>query len=121
MDRTKIVPNHVEGEYDIRWSFLMRVAVWFMGIIATVAAAALIAMAALGFTTVQKLNIIDERQQTVITNQKEMKGDIKSINDKIAAEDYVSHEEFAQWINSSERAKAINSIVEGKPYREMEK
>ena len=103
MEKTKIVPNHVDGEYDVRWSLLIRIAVWFMGIIATVAAAALIAMAALGFATVQKLNIIDERQQMVISNQKEMKSGCKALEDQVAAEDYVTHDEFSHWMTSTER------------------
>ena len=119
MDRTKIVPNHVDGEYDVRWSVLIKLAVWFTGIIASVATAALIAMAALGFTTVQKLNIIDERQQMVIANQKEMRADLKAVKDYVASEDYLTHGEFNQWMTSTQREKAIHAIITGSPDREV--
>ena len=121
MDRTKIVPNHNEGEYDVRWSFLIRLSVWFMGIIATVAAAALVSMAALGFATVQKLNIMDERQQMVISNQKEMRADIQNLKDQVSAEDYVSKTEFQAWMLSHEREKAIKSIMAGESGREIKR
>lgn len=118
MDGTKIVPNHYPGEYDVRWSILLKIAAWVLGIVGAVAAASLIGAASLAFAAVQKLNIINERQQMVIQNQADMKSDLKDVKDQIESEDYLSRSEFREWIRSPERVSAIKAMIDGKPLRE---
>lgn len=115
MDGTKIVPNHVENEYDVRWSFLVKCAAWIAGIVAAIlaasVAAAAVASVALAFTTVRKLDVIEYKQSEIIRNQSALRVDLQSLTKTVSEEDYLTRTEFKSWLDSTERALSVRAAA----------
>ena len=120
MERTKLVRNGDAEPFDVRWSLLSKLALWFLGIAGTVVAAGTLAGLSLAFESLRKQDVMEERQRVVIANQESFKSAMEELRMKVIDEDYLTRTEFKDWLHSHERTDAVRAIMNGYPNREGE-
>jgi acetyl/propionyl-CoA carboxylase alpha subunit len=81
----------------------MRIAVWTAGIFAAMIATLFCAGMLRIFAMSTKLDVIEARQVMVLE-------DMKYLRATIRAEDYVTRDEFTDWIRSSVRAESVRRL-----------
>lgn len=101
---TRIVPNGEPNESEVRWGVLVKTAAWAVGLFGSVCAVMLSAAVLRVFEMSSKLDVVEARQVIVLQQ-------MALVNTKLDAEDYVTHAEMNQWLQSDARRAAINAMV----------
>ena len=101
---TKVVTNGNSNEAEVQWGLVLKMLIWGAGLAGSVIAVIVTAGILRVFAMSSKIDVIEARQVLVLER-------VTSAEKAIKDEDYVTHSEFASWMESRARRDAIDAMT----------
>lgn len=102
---TRTVPNGDPlGPRDVEWGVMLKIAAWGVGLVGAIFATIFAAGVLRIFAMSADAEVVKARQVLVLER-------LTRIEVAISSEDYVSRQEFTQWLQSSERRTAVSNLA----------
>ena len=101
---TKVVTNGNSNEAEVQWGLVLKMLIWGAGLAGSVIAVIVTAGILRVFAMSSKIDVIEARQVLVLER-------VTSAEKAIKDEDYVTHSEFASWMEPRARRDAIDTMT----------